>query len=358
MSQAIPSQTRQVSGRDHSPSSIRQASAENGLDETGVSIPHPHPWRGYFLIAAATFCWGVAATVGKAVFSARLFAGHALISPLVLTQTRTTFAVLVLLLFLVIRYGIGFFRINRRDLLLSVLVGTLGLAGSNFFYYLAIQKSTVAVAITLQYTAPIWVLLTMVLWGRERATLRRFGAVLIALLGCALTIDLFQPGLRMSRLGVIAALLASFSYAFYNIVAQALVSRNHQFKVMAYALSGAAILWAVLNPPWRLAAQHYTTAQWAFLFLFACLSMLLPYFFYFTGLKYLDPTRAVIASCLEPVFAILFAATFVHEGLRGTQVLGIAAVLAATVMVQTGPKVSTSAALPEKNPLPGRERAH
>jgi drug/metabolite transporter (DMT)-like permease len=62
--------------------------------------------------------------------------------------------------------------------------------------------------------------------------------------------------------------------------------------------------------------------------------MLLPYIFYFNGLKYLDPTRAVIASCLEPVFAILFAAAFVNERVHGLQVVGIASVLAATVIAQ------------------------
>lgn len=316
-----------------------------GSPETAVGTPgnsasmapapaQSHSWRGFFYIAAATFCWGAAATAGKAVFSGRLFSGHAFISPLVLSQARATFTVIVLLLFLPVRYGIGFLRVARRDLLLSLLVGTLGIAGSNFFYYFAIEKSTVAVAITLQYTAPIWVLLTMVAAGRERATAGKFLAVLVAVLGCALTIDLFHSGLSASRIGIIAALLASFSYAFYNIVAQSLVARNHQFKIMAYALLGAAILWAVLNPPWRLVEQNYSATEWGFLFLFACLSMLLPYFFYFTGLKYLDPTRAVLASCLEPVFAILFAATFVQEGLRWSQVLGISAVLGAVVMVQ------------------------
>lgn len=72
--------------------------------------------------------------------------------------------------------------------------------------------------------------------------------------------------------------------------------------------------------------------------------MLLPYVFFFTGLKYLDPTRAVVTSCLEPVFAILFAVLFVGEALRPLQVLGIAAVLAATVMIQRRSPGSISAA--------------
>lgn len=313
-----------------------------------AAIHQAHPWRGYLLVAGATFCWGAAATAGKAAFNGEVFAGRNLISPLLLTQTRTTFTVLALFIFLVLRFGRGFFRISSRDLALCALSGTLGTAGSNFFYYFAIQKATVAIAITLQYTAPVWVLLYMVLRRQERPALRRVAAVALALAGIALTIGLFQSNLKLTLLGAGAGLLASFSYALYNIVAPGLVHRNHPLKVMMYTLLSAAVLWTVLNPPWRLLGAHYNAAQWQFLFLFACFSMLLPYMLYFNGLKYLDPTRAVVASCLEPVFAILLAAVFVGEGLRGLQVIGILAVLAATLMAQTAGRSPVEGQLREK----------
>jgi drug/metabolite transporter (DMT)-like permease len=259
---------------------------------------------------------------------------------MLLTQARTTFTVLLLAVFLLVRFGREFFRIGSGDLARCALAGTLGVAGSNFFYYYAIQKSTVAIAITLQYTAPIWVLLYMVLRQRESASLRRFASVLLALVGIALTIGLFQSDIKLSRVGAVAGLLASFSFALYNIVAPGLVQRHHPLQVMMYTLLGAALLWMALNPPWRLPAERYTSSQWGFLFVFACLSMLLPYVFYFTGLKYLDPTRAVVASCLEPVFGILFAAVFLHEGVGHLQILGIATVLAATVMAQLAPRAA------------------
>jgi len=302
----------------------------------------PHPWRGYFLIGAATFCWGAAATAGKYIFSGRAFASHAHISPLVLSQARTTFAVIVLFFFLWLRFGPAFFRMSRRDVVLSALTGTLGLAGSNYFYYLAIEKSTVAIAITLQYTAPVWVLIAMVMRGRDRFSLQRVIAVLLALAGIALAIDVFHSGLNLKAIGVLGGIIASFSFAFYNIAAQDLVSRNHQFKVMFYALLAGAVLWLIIDPPSRLVQQHFSSAQWSFLFLFACLSTLLPYFFYFTGLKYLDPTRAIIASCMEPVFAILFAATFIGEFLGLVQIAGVAAVVTATLMVQVQGRRLTS----------------
>ncbi len=311
----------------------------NNPSDTSATDPAAgslHPWRGYFLIAAATFCWGAAATVGKAVFNGKLFAGEAAISPVVLSQARTSFAVLLLAAFLLVRYGREFLRIPRRDAAGCGLVGILGLTGSNFFYYFAIQHATVAIAITLQYTAPVWVLLWTSLRGHQPATVRRALAVALALIGIALTIGLFQSDIKLDLQGTAAALLASFSFAFYNIAGQQLVSRHHPFRIMFYVLLASALFWLVVNPPWRLAAQHYAPGQWGFLFVFACLSTLLPYFFFFSGLKYLDPTRAVIASCLEPVFAVLFAATFVGEGVRAAQVAGILAVLAATVMAQAG----------------------
>lgn len=299
------------------------------------TMPHspPHPWRGYFLIAGATLCWGAAATFGKGLFEGRLFSGAPLITPLVLTQARTTFAALLLTIFLLLRNGPDFLRISKRDLALCALTGTLGLAGSNFFYYWAIQKTTVAVAITVQYTAPVWVFLFMVARGRQRATWARIFAVALALLGVAL-VKFFSSDVRLSAAGVGAALLAAFSFSLYNIVAQGLVTRNHPLKIMAYTLLSSATLWLMIDPPWKLAARHHTGAQWGFLFLFACFSMLLPYVLYFNGLKFLDPTRAVVTSCLEPVFATILAAVFVQEGVTALQVLGIAAVLTATVMVE------------------------
>jgi drug/metabolite transporter (DMT)-like permease len=299
-----------------------------------------HPWRGYFFVAAATLCWGAAAAVGKYIFNGGLFAGHALISPMVLTQTRTTFTVLVFGPLLLLRFGRRIFNINRTDLILCALVGTLGVACSNFFYYLAVQKSTVSLAITVQYTAPLWVLIYMVARGRERATARKTVSALVAMMGTALAIGVFQAGVKFSVIAVGAALLASFGYAFYNIAAQALVTRNHPFTVMFYMLLGAAIMWTAINPPWRVIAQDFSGRQWGFLFVFACLSMALPYMLYLSGLKYLDPTRAVITSCLEPVFAILFAVLFVNETLRGLQVAGIVAVLVATVLVQMQPRAA------------------
>jgi drug/metabolite transporter (DMT)-like permease len=299
-------------------------------------LPTEHPLRGYLAIAGAAFCWGGAATLGKLVFTGRLLGGAvSSIQPLILAQTRTTFSLLVLAPLLLALRGRGALAMPRADVVRCFIVGIVGVAASNFLYYFAIEKTTVATAIILQYTAPVWVLLYMVARRQQRATLQRILAVAAAVAGCALAIGLGRHiRLKFDTLGLIAAEGAALSFGFYNVFGHALVARFDRWRVLTYVLLGAALFWLMVNPPWKIVAAHYSGTQWAFLFLFACVSVLLPFSLYFAGLQYLDATRAIVTSCLEPVFAILFAATFVAERLSLSQILGVVLVVVATVIVQ------------------------
>ncbi|MGB8114579.1 MAG: EamA family transporter [Candidatus Sulfotelmatobacter sp.] len=300
-----------------------------------------HPLRGYFFIASAAFLWGVSAALGRAVFTGKLPLSSAAlhpVDPLILSQTRTTFSLLVLLPILVGTQGWQRIKLPARDLAYCFLLGTLGVAVSNYFYYVAIQRINVAVAIIVQYTAPVWVLLYVVARGQQKLTLQKVAAVGLALTGIALAIGLIGSGslsaFRIDGYGLIAALLASFSFAFYNVGGHHILARYDRWRVLVWTLAAAAAFWLVVNPPWKIARAHYEPAQWLFLFVFSMISVLGAFSLYFLGLQHLEPTRAIIASCLEPVFSILLAALLLGEVLRPIQSLGIVFVLAAIIIVQ------------------------
>jgi DME family drug/metabolite transporter len=297
--------------------------------------------RGYFFIASAAFLWGVCAALGRAVFTGRLpLAGESLhpIDPLILSQTRTSFSLLVLLPLLVSRRGWQRIQLPRPDLIQCLVLGMLGVAASNYFYYVAIQKTSVAIAIIVQYTAPVWVLLFVVARGQQKLSLQKVSAVAVAIVGIALTIGVVggksASALHLDSYGLFAALLASFSFAFYNVGGHRILARYDRWRVLVWTLTSAAVFWLFVNPPWKVLAAHYAPAQWGFLFVFSMISVLGPFSLYFLGLQHLEPTRAIIASCLEPVFSILLAAAFLSEGLRPVQTLGIVLVLSAIVIVQ------------------------
>jgi drug/metabolite transporter (DMT)-like permease len=315
----------------------------------GVNIPNtnhqssrPHPLRGYFFIASAAFLWGVSAALGRAIFTGKLPLSAAAIrpiDPLILSQTRTTFSLLVLLPLLVASQGWQRIKLPARDLAYCFLLGTLGVAVSNYFYYVAIQRTNVATAIIVQYTAPVWVLFYVVVCGQQKLSLQKVVAVALAVTGIALVIGIVGTSnhgraLRLDSYGLIAALLASFSFAFYNVGGHRILARHDRWRVLVWTLTAAAAFWLVVNPPWKIVAAHYAPVQWLFLFVFSMISVLGAFSLYFLGLQHLEPTRAIIASCLEPVFSIVLAALLLGEVLRPMQTLGIILVLAAIVIVQ------------------------
>lgn len=224
------------------------------------------------------------------------------------------------------------------DLIQCLVLGLLGVAASNYFYYVAIQRTSVAVAIILQYTAPVWVLFYVVVRRQQRLSLQKLAAVAAAIAGIALTIGIVGgksvASLHLDSYGLISAMLASFSFAFYNVGGHRILARYDRWRVLIWTLASAALFWLVVNPPRQVLAAHYSLSQWTFLFVFSMISVLGAFSLYFLGLQHLEPTRAIIGSCLEPVFSILLAAAFLAEGVRPVQALGIVLVLSAIVIVQ------------------------
>src|SRR5260370_18178717 len=123
--------------------------------------------RGYVYIGSAAFLWGISATLGRAAFTGHLLPGGAslkTIDPLILSQSRTTLSLAVLLPVLLARRGASGLRVPGRDLLRFFLLGILGVAASNYFYYLAIQRPNVTTGMLLHDKSPL-------LWSLSPETL-------------------------------------------------------------------------------------------------------------------------------------------------------------------------------------------
>ena len=307
------------------------------LDSTPVES-HTSSYRGYLYIGGATICWGISASLGRAAFTGRLLppgSGIDRVSPIVLSQARTTFSCLAVLIGLMAVRGWRQLRLPWIDCVRLGMLGLAGVAASNYFYYLAIQRTNVATAIIVQYTAPVWVLLYMVLRGIERPTVSKMISVVLALLGIALVIGILGSGkIQLDPGGVIAALIASFSFAYYNVDGHNILIKRDRWTVLLYTTLAASLFWMIFNPPGEIVAAHFSAAVWLFLVVFAVTSVLIPFPFYFAGLEHLKPTNAIIASCLEPVFTILIAAITLREIVRPLQAIGILMVLSAIFFVQ------------------------
>ena len=105
----------------------------------------------------------------------------------------------------------------RRHGLLILAFGVTAVAGCQVFYFAAMQRMPVAVALLIQYIAPV--LLVIAVWARTRRAPSKLVIVgsVVALAGLVLVVDI--SGARFDLLGTLFALCAAVCAAAYFVIA-------------------------------------------------------------------------------------------------------------------------------------------
>ncbi len=283
--------------------------------------------KGYLMVMGAAVCWGASATFAKHLLNQQF-------DTLLLVQTRAAFSCFVLLLV----FGLTarhLLRVNPKDLWRFALLGVVGLAGANFTYYFAIKESSVATGITMQYTAPLFVMTYEVVMKEERFSAAKLVAAVMSLTGCFLAVTGFDLAtMRITRLGLLSGIGSIITFSFMTIYMRHLLVRYRVWTVTFYYIAFASLFWLVVDPPWRLIPRVPDAGMWGDLFLLAMASVLVPNLLFTGGLRYLVPSRAVITSTLEPVVAIVTAAVFIGEAITPVQAAGAALVILAIIVLQ------------------------
>lgn len=132
----------------------------------------------------------------------------------------------------------------RRHGLLIVAFGLTAVAGCQVFYFAAMQRMPVAVALLIQYIAPV--LLVVAVWVRTRrapSTLVIVGSI-VAMVGLVLVVDI--SGARFDLLGTLFALCAAVCAAAYFVIAARAGDQLPPLALAAGGLLTGTLVMAVL----------------------------------------------------------------------------------------------------------------
>lgn len=286
------------------------------------------PW-GAVLIAAAAVCWGVSGGIAALLMAEGWDAS-------LLALVRGAIGLLCVLLWLALRprrSGLG----NARLWLWSALAG-LGVAGNFALYFLSAAHGGLAVAVTLLYCAPAIVFLVSFALGLERATALKWAAIALVMLGIALLTGLLEQAPQaVSRVAVVAGLLAALSYALFIFGFKFAAPHGSPQAILsiAFAVLVAALLWSVDAGQAR---ALIGSPRWPLFLLLGVVGAGLSFWLYVLGLRHATPTVAAVMAMLEPVTATLFGVLALGQSLRAPQVFGMALILvaAATLAACTG----------------------
>ena len=299
--------------------------AENTVPDSDASGVTPRRGYGYVILAAT--CWAAGGSGSKFLFNSG-------ITPFQVVQLRLTISTTILALWLFWRHR-HLYKINGKDVPYFLVLGTLGMAAVNITYLFAISRLNVAVAILLEYLAPIFIALYAVLFMRDSLTALMKLAIICAVAGCYLVVGAYNLNiLNMNIAGIISGLLAAMSFAWWSVHGEYGMRRYNPWTVLFYALLVAAVEWNILHPPLEALLHGYTSRIWFWIIFIAIVGTVLPFGFYYEGINLIRSTRASITSTLEPIMAGIFAFIFLNEAMEPLQLVGGGLVITAVILLQ------------------------
>lgn len=275
-------------------------------------------WIGPLLIVFSAAAFGA-----LPIFARLAYAAGAM--PTTVLLLRFAIAAIVMV-FVMIARRIPFPR--GRVLLGLALMGGLGYVGQSLAYFTALTLASAGLVALLLYLYPAIVTLLAALVFKDRLTLTKLGAVLLALVGTVLTIGPTGGGRTP---GILLGIAAAVIYSIYILVGSRITPRAGPIPSSTTVMISAAIVYSgivsVQGP-----AFPVTLLGWAAIAAIALISTVLAIVAFFAGLERIGPSRAPTVSTFEPVVSVVLAALVLGESFNALQVVGGCLILVAALI--------------------------
>ena len=298
------------------------------------------PALGYAMVLTAATLWALNGTVSKVI----LQSGG--VTPERLTEVRATGA-FVLLFAVLLVWRRSTLRVSVRELPFLAVFGIAGLALVAWFYFVAIERLEIGVALLIQYVAPVLVALYARYVLHEPVRQRIWAALALSIVGLSLLLQLWN-GIELDGIGVLASLGAAVTFALYILMADHGLKRRSTSSLLAYGFLFAALFWAVVQPwtsfPWDLLddsvsllgrLESVELPVWLLMAWMVVFGTIVPFGLLVASLRHVRPTRAGILAMFEPVAGTVIAYAWLGEKLDPVQLVGAFVVLCGIALAQT-----------------------
>ncbi len=246
---------------------------------------------------------------------------------------RVTTAAVMMALYIAIKQP-SWFRIRLRDIWMFIGTGVVSLAFFNFCYFNAMDETSVPVAATLLYTAPMFVMLLSAVLFHEKLTPLKCFCVVITFAGCVLVTGVMQ-GHGLTLRGLLYGLGAGIGYALYTIFSVYALRRYATETVTFYTFVFACVSILPLCGV-NVLVQTAVNAVLPTVFFslgIGFLACFLPYWLYTKGLEGVSPSQASVMATLEPVVACVVGVVFLQEDFTLSAMCGVALILLSIVLL-------------------------
>lgn len=279
--------------------------------------------RAILLILVSSCCFGSLSTL--TLFTTR--SGL----PLVPTMLwRYSLAVLILLIAL--RSGvISHFTSSRAWKLMAI--GGIGQATVTYLSLRALDYLPVGPLAFLFYTYPAWVALMSAITGRERLTMSRITALIIAMTGIAVMVGTPAAG-TLNVIGVSMALGTALLYALYLPALHAAQKGMPAGVSTFFLMLGVLIAFLLASTVTHQLQVPQSMTTWKFVVMLSLIGTVIAFGTLIAGLRVLGPVRTSIVSTVEPFFTAMLGVVLLKETMTTVTIAGGVMIAAAVIILE------------------------
>lgn len=287
---------------------------------------------GIALFSSAVF--GISGSFAKALLETGWTPGAAV-------TARLTGAALILAVPAVLALR-GRWHQVRDNWVTIVLFGLIGVAACQLFYFNAVARLSVGVALLLEYLAPVIIVLWLWAASRKRPRALTFGGTLLSLAGLVLVLDL-TGAVKIDGIGVFWGIAAAVCLAMYFFIT---AKENDSLPPIVLAsaglMVGAAVMW--LAGATGLLPMAFSTADtrlgpwvtpwWVSLGGLVVLATVLAYVSGIMAARALGSKVASFVALTEVLFAVIWAWLLLGELPGAVQLLGGVLIVGGVILVR------------------------
>lgn len=298
---------------------------------------------GILLVIMAAIFWGVGGTVAQKLFNQFGIDVNWLVTTRLLTAG---------FLLLTIQYlgkarsqVFGVWK-NKKNAFRLITFGIFGMLAVQYTYMASINHGNAAVATLLQYTAPVMIIIYMVLRRQSAFTGKDLLIVSLALSGCFFLLTNGSiSSLSVPTLAIFWGLTSGLALAFYTLYAVPLLKEFHSLVIVGWAMIIGGFALSFIHPPWQIDLNTLTVEAYLYLVFVIIFGTMIAFWFYIESLQNLSPKETSLFSSLEPLAAVLTTVFWLKEPFGFFQWLGAACMMVMILMLalskESAPKEST-----------------
>ena len=268
--------------------------------------------------------WGFGAVAGKYVM------GTKGVDPVWMVTLRLICAGII---FLTIGYikakREGMFDIwkDKASIPRLLIVAIFAFAVCQTTYFAAVDLSNAGIASAIQQTAPVFVLLWMILWEKRKP--KGMEVLVVAIVICGAFI--LSTGGNLGALiipakALILALISAITCAMYTILPSKLIKKFGTFYVSGWGMLLAGIFLVPVARLWNVSGNWDIKTVLAFSFV-VIFGTVVSFGMFLYGVTLVGPFRGSILGLVEPVLAAIVSAVVLKQAFSVSDIVGIAMIL-------------------------------